>query len=114
MWRIYSINGIRFVLHRLTGVALLVYLLAHIWAISAAMLGGAALFNAVMAVLAKPAFFAVELFLFGCVIFHALNGLALILAERGITLRHSEAFARVTVVLTLSVWMGAGIYLARL
>lgn len=114
MWRIYSIHSVIFILHRVTGLALLAYLLAHIWAVSTAMLGGAAMFDAVMSVLAKPAFFAVELFLFGCVIFHALNGLRLILNERGVLLENGDRLAHATAMVTLAVWVTAGAYAAAL
>ncbi len=114
MWRIYSLDSVLFLLHRITGLALLVFLITHIWAISTAMLGGAQMFNAVMAILARPGFFAVELFLFGCVIFHGANGLRLILNERGVMLAGSNAFARATAVLTMSVWVGACAYAIQL
>ncbi len=114
MWRIYSFDSVLFLLHRLTGMALLVFLITHIWAVSTAMLGGEAMFNAVMGILARPAFFAVELFLFGCLIFHALNGLRLILNERGVMIKSSNAFARATAGLTIAVWMGAFVYAAQL
>lgn len=114
MWRIYSIHNVMFILHRLTGLALLGYLAAHIWALSTALMGGAAMFDAVMSMLSKPAFFAIELVLLGCVIFHGLNGLRLILNERGILIGRSEGFARATVALTLIVWIAAGGYAAAL
>lgn len=114
MWRIYSLDSVLFLLHRVTGMALLVFLITHVVAISTAMLGGEAMFNAVMGILARPAFFAAELFLFGCVIFHAANGLRLILNERGIMLKNGNAFARATVGLTIAVWMGASLFAAKL
>lgn len=114
MWRIYSLDSVLFILNRITGVALLVFLVSHIWAVSTAMLGGEAMFNAVMGILARPAFFAVELFLFGCVIFHASNGLRLILNERGLILKSGNAFAGATAGLTIAVWMGACVYAAQL
>lgn len=114
MWRIYSLDGLLFVLHRLTGLVLLVFLITHIWAVSTALLGGAAMFDAVMSVLARPGFFIVELLLFGCVIFHAANGLRLILRERGMLAGGGNALAGTAAALTLAVWIGAGVYAARL
>ena len=53
MRRIYSIHGWLFVLHRVTGIALLVYLIAHILTISTAMIAGPRAFTSVMATLAR-------------------------------------------------------------
>lgn len=94
MWRMYSIDGVLFVLHRLTGVALFVYLLAHILTISTAMLSGAEAFDQVMAMLASPAFVMVDLALFASLLFHALNGLRIIAHERGLMIERGDRLSR--------------------
>ena len=68
MWRVYSIRNVVFILHRVTGVALLVYFVLHVLTIST---------------FRHPAFRAVEIAIVGCVAFHGLNGLYTIAAERG-------------------------------
>ena len=107
MRRIYSIHGWLFVLHRVTGIALLVYLIAHILTISTAMIAGPRAFTSVMATLARPAFAAVELAIVGCVAFHGLNGIRIIAVERGWLKSGGTAFAGATIATTLAVWLAA-------
>ena len=83
MWRIYSIRNVMFILHRVTGAALLLYFVAHVLTISTALVAGPEAFTATMATFRHPAFRAVELAIVGCVAFHGLNGLHTIAAERG-------------------------------
>lgn len=105
MWRIYSIHNVLFIFHRITGVVLLAYLLAHIWAVSTAMISGPESFDSVMATLTGRGFFALELLLLACLVFHSLNGLRLILAERGLSPTRAELLVRATVVSTLAIGM---------
>ena len=83
MWRVYSIRNVTFILHRITGVALLVYFVLHVLTISTALLSGPEAFSATMATFRHPAFRAVEIAIVGCVVFHGFNGLHTIAAERG-------------------------------
>ena len=94
MWRTYSIDGVLFVLHRITGLALFIYLVAHVVTISTAMLSGPETFDRLMATLAGPRFLVVDLALFGCLLFHALNGLRLIVHERGILVDQGPLIGR--------------------
>lgn len=98
MWRMYTIDGVLFVLHRITGVALFVYLVAHILTISTAMLAGAESFDRIMGILAEPKFLVVDLMLFGCLLFHALNGLRIIAHERGVWLDQAALISRALLV----------------
>ena len=82
MWRIYSKHNLMFILRRLTGVALLVYFVAHVVAISTALVAGPQVFSSVMAAFREPALRWVEWFVVACIAFHALSGLHLIAAER--------------------------------
>lgn len=108
MWRIYSIDGLLFLLHRITGVALLVFLLAHIWVVSTAMLSGPETFDRIMKFLAQPGFLFTDVLLLGGIIFHAVNGLRLLAHERGLWLENADALARVTVIAWLGMWGIAG------
>lgn len=83
MYRVYSIRNWIFILHRVTGTALLVYFVAHVLSISTALVAGPAAFDAVMAAFRAPLFRAVELVIVGCALVHGLNGLHIIAAERG-------------------------------
>jgi succinate dehydrogenase cytochrome b subunit len=64
-------------LHRVTGVALALYLLPHFFSINAAR-GGARALDAELAGFATPVFAVAEWLLVGAVCFHALNGVRII------------------------------------
>jgi succinate dehydrogenase / fumarate reductase cytochrome b subunit len=107
MVRLYTIHGWMFLLHRITGVALLLYFVAHVLAISTAMVAGPEAFASVMATFRQPVFRAVEVAIVGCIAFHGLNGLHLIAAERGWMRPAGAAFPRAAVAATLAIWIGA-------
>jgi len=104
MVRLYTIHGWMFLLHRITGVALLLYFVAHVLAISSAFLAGPEAFAAVMSTFRQPFFRAIELAIVGCIAFHGLNGLHLIAAERGWMRPADTAFPKATVAATLGIW----------
>ena len=83
MYRVYSIHNVMFILHRVTGTALLAYFVLHVLTISTALFAGPQAFTATMAAFRHPAFRAVELVIVACIAFHGINGLAMIGAERG-------------------------------
>ena len=83
MYRIYSSRNVTFILHRLTGTALLVYFVLHVLTISTALFAGPQAFTATMAAFRHPAFRAVEAVIVACIAFHGANGLMMIGAERG-------------------------------
>ena len=107
MYRLYTIHGWMFFLHRITGVALLLYFVAHVIAISTALVAGPEAFSSVMGTFRQPAFRAVEVVIVGCIAFHGLNGLHLIAAERGWLRPAGPAFPRATVAATLAIWGAA-------
>ena len=67
-----------FLLRRVTGITLVLYLLLHIWVISAA-IGGEASFNEQMEFLSSPAFKIGEIALLAAVFFHGFDGLRLLI-----------------------------------
>jgi succinate dehydrogenase / fumarate reductase cytochrome b subunit len=109
MWRIYSVRNWTFILHRITGTALLVYFVAHVAAISTALVRGPAAFTAVMATFREPLYVAIELAIVGCVVFHALNGLYLIAGERGWLKAGGTALPRAAIAATLALWTVAAV-----
>jgi succinate dehydrogenase / fumarate reductase cytochrome b subunit len=68
------------ILHRISGVALIAYLFLHIWSISPLVQGKAA-FEQKMATYSSTLFSFVEWFLFAFVLFHALNGVRIIIVD---------------------------------
>lgn len=68
------------ILHRVTGVGVLLFLLVHI--VDTAFIGwGPELYNKAMAVYRLPVFRVGEVLLAGCVLFHALNGVRIIIID---------------------------------
>ncbi len=70
------------ILHRLSGVALISYLGLHIWVIHH-IAKGPEEFNTLMRFLISPIFKLLELGLFGIILYHALNGIRIILIDLG-------------------------------
>ena len=72
-----------YILHRLTGLGILMFFLLHIFASSVRMYGPES-WNAAMAILKNPVFKLGEFFVFVAFAFHASNGIRLILIELGL------------------------------
>ena len=73
---------IAWILHRITGIGLVFYLILHVWVIHHIAQGPQA-FNEVMAVVQSPLFHFLEVGLLACVAFHAINGIRVILIDYG-------------------------------
>ncbi len=69
-----------YVLHRLTGLALLAFLVFHIFVTSSRLLGRE-VWEPLMAMTHDPLFQGVEFLIFAAFAFHALNGIRLLLVE---------------------------------
>ena len=68
------------VLHRVTGVAVLLFLLLHI--VDIALIGwGPKVFNSLLGLYRAPVFRVSEVFLSGAVLYHALNGVRIIIID---------------------------------
>jgi len=70
-------------LHRVSGLALLLFLVAHILATGSVLLGRG-VYDRVMAVLHRPGFALAELGVLAALLYHGLNGLRIILLDLGI------------------------------
>ena len=84
------------VLQRVTGVALVLYLLVHIGVISTA-IAGETTFDDTLAFLQTPVFVVLDLLLLAAVVYHAANGVRIILLDLGIGIR-AQATAWWTVI----------------
>lgn len=76
-------------LHRITGIIIALYLLAHIMVLSS-VLAGAGSFDAVMRFLSHPLALWLELGLLAAVILHGLNGIRLILFDLNIGIKKQK------------------------
>jgi len=81
-WFLNSRPGMAsFLIQRLTGVALVVYMLLHLYSIGTIRLGGEKAFNSTMGAYDTPLFHVLEWLLLIAVLFHLLNGLRLVAAD---------------------------------
>jgi succinate dehydrogenase / fumarate reductase cytochrome b subunit len=78
-----------YILHRLTGLGILMFFLLHIFASSVRMYGPET-WNAAMVILKNPVFKLGEFFVFVAFAFHALNGIRLIFIELGLAVGKAE------------------------
>lgn len=84
MLRRHSVGIKVWLLHRITGVGLLLYLLAHIATMSTAMFLGEEAFKRTFEILFKtPIFIFFDVLVLAALLIHALNGLRLVLMEMG-------------------------------
>ncbi|CAB1128965.1 Succinate dehydrogenase, cytochrome b556 subunit [Candidatus Hydrogenisulfobacillus filiaventi] len=78
-------------LHRVSGLLILAYLYFHLIVLSSAIWrGGEAAFNRVVAVLTSPPFLAADLVLFALILYHALNGIRIMLLDLGMWVDRQE------------------------
>jgi succinate dehydrogenase / fumarate reductase cytochrome b subunit len=97
-------------LQRISGVALVIYLLAHIGVISTSLLGAGG-FDRLLRLLQSPPFVVMDLGLLGAVLYHGLNGLRVILFDLGIGIKAQGGLFWASLGLTLAL-VGAAAYLS--
>ena len=77
----YTSTGfISFILRRITGVALVLYLFMHMWVIGSAM-SGPETFDARLNMVQTPLFKVLEIALLAAVVYHAFDGLRLLIVH---------------------------------
>ncbi|MBM4271395.1 MAG: succinate dehydrogenase, cytochrome b556 subunit [Deltaproteobacteria bacterium] len=85
----WGVERYLYILHRVTGLGILLFFLIHIFASSMRMYGPET-WAAAMAILKNPIFKLGEFFVFVAFAFHALNGIRLILIELGLAVGKAE------------------------
>jgi len=93
-------------LQRLSGVFLTVYLIAHIFVIGTAARGEDS-FDDLMSTFDKAPFLVLDAGLLGIVAFHAVNGLRLILFDFAIGLRYQKALFWAAFLVAVGVFVGS-------
>jgi succinate dehydrogenase / fumarate reductase, cytochrome b subunit len=102
-----------YVAHRLSGIGILVFLIAHI--VDTALLGwGPEVYNRVISMYRHPFFRVNEVVLFAAVLYHALNGIRVILVDLvpGATRHHRKMLAAESV-LFLALMVPSAIIMLR-
>ncbi len=102
------------ILHRLTGLALIFYLSLHIWVINT-LTGGATQFDEVMKFLSSPLFKLLEVGLWFVILFHAFNGIRVVFIDffKG-SLYHKKLFWLLMVIAFVMWASGSYIILSHL
>lgn len=92
-------------LHRLSGLALIFYLCLHIWVINTLTLGESN-FNEVMAFLGSPLFKILEVGLWGVILFHAFNGVRVVIVDffKGSLFQKKLFFILIAIAFVLWAW----------
>lgn len=97
---------VAWILHRITGVFLVVYLLIHIFVIGQSVRGQAA-FNAALHFVESPVFVVLDAGLIGIVTYHGLNGLRVIAFDLGWGIRQQKLLFWVSFVLAVLAFVGS-------
>jgi len=95
------------ILHRLTGIALIAYLFMHIFSVSSLAQGRAA-FDNFMHHYTGPFFMALEWFLFAFVLFHSLNGVRIVLVDWADGAKYHKQLYRFSVVIGIVLFFAMG------
>ncbi len=85
----WHVGTIAWILHRLSGVLIIFYLVLHIWVMSFLQKGPES-FNQVMHLLESPLTKLLEIGLLGVVIYHSLNGIRLVILDLGWGMAHQK------------------------
>jgi succinate dehydrogenase / fumarate reductase cytochrome b subunit len=101
------------VLFRISGLVLVAYLFVHIWVISHGRTSAASL-NSLFDMFDKPFLVFLDLMLVSAVLYHALNGVRIILMDLGVGIRQHKAVFWVCMVvaaaaLSLFAWKASGL-----
>jgi succinate dehydrogenase / fumarate reductase cytochrome b subunit len=78
----WHLGYVAWLLNRITGVAITFYLAIHIWVIHHLYQGEEG-FNRVMHVVSSPVFKLLEIGLLGIILYHAMNGIRILIVEWG-------------------------------
>jgi succinate dehydrogenase / fumarate reductase cytochrome b subunit len=84
------VGGRSFALHRLTGIALVLYLYVHLGVLSMLLVGESA-WSDFLGVVSSKSVLVFDVILLAGLLFHALNGIRVALVGSGIAVRHERA-----------------------
>ena len=102
------------VLFRISGLVLVAYLFIHIWVISKGRIGGPVELDKLFETVDKPFLVFLELMLVAALMYHALNGVRIVLMDFGVGIRQHKAVFWVCMVvaaaaLSLFAWKAPGL-----
>lgn len=97
------LGTLAWILHRLSGLALIFYMLLHLWVIHHLIVGEKS-FDGVMEFLSTPLFQFLEIGLIGVIMYHLFNGLRVTLIDIGVMVEKQKMLFGFTVVVWLVTW----------
>ena len=100
------------ILHRITGIGLTLYILLHIVALTG-LLRGEAAFNEEMKLFSSPIFLFAEWFLGILVMFHAINGVRIVLVDLGNGARYHKQILAFVYIISAILVVGMGFLIFR-
>lgn len=100
------------ILHRITGLGLTAYILVHIIALTG-LLKGEAAFNAEMKLFTSPLFLVGEWFLGVLVMFHAVNGIRIVLVDLGNGAKYHKQILAFVYIISFVMVVGMGFLIFR-
>lgn len=101
-------GGRAFALHRLTGLALVLYLYIHLGVLSILLVGRSS-WDTFLSTVTSKGFLSVDLLLIFGLLFHGLNGIRVALVGSGIAIRHEQAMFRVAIAVGTAALVLAGL-----
>lgn len=107
----WNTGSLAWLLHRVTGIILTFYLIAHIYVLSH--LRDPEAYNKIMAMMKNPILKIGELILFAIVLKHMFAGIRITLLEMGIPTKYQKQIAYLGALLVAVVWFLGAFYFLR-
>ncbi|MCK4236355.1 MAG: succinate dehydrogenase, cytochrome b556 subunit [Candidatus Krumholzibacteria bacterium] len=105
------LGTLAWILHRLSGLALIFYMLLHIWVIHHLIKGEMA-FDGIMEFFNNTPFKLLEIGLIGVILYHLFNGLRVTLIDMGVLVEKQKLLFGIAVIFWLVAWITIGIVVA--
>jgi len=96
-----------FMFQRITGVVLLIYLIAHLTYLSSLFDRTGATYEGMIAITVSKQFLVFDILLVLCGVFHGVNGFRIILHEFGIAYEYRKPLLAIFTVIAVAVWLYA-------
>ncbi len=107
----WNVGSLAWITHRITGIILTFYLIAHIFVLSH--LKDPTAYNKIMAIMKNPLLKVGELILFAIILKHVFAGLRITLLELGISTKYQKTMAYIGAIAVALLWIIGAFYFLR-